>query len=519
MKIGIGVTTFNREHHIELFKSQLEKFKPKNEYILYIAQDVPSIEEAKNRCLFDLFEKNKCDVVFLFDDDCFPIKAKWDEYFINSQNDYLMYLSDGHQKVNSVGEVSYYKDCAGCFIYLTRSVFDKIGYFNSEFKELIMEHVGYSARANRALKRQLYECLNKTSEYLYSFDFQGSRPYGIAHESSFKKDTNSNFSFILTRSQEVLLRELSNDKIYYDYKSDKLERVIVATPPEAPLSAGETLVKEIDEPKLSDGSDEKISETTFAGIEEAKVAEAAREERVQEEVPQEIIPEGTQIYLITNFYVDSNAERQSELEYCVERNADAFDKIILLVEDEQKKYAADFVQKINYRKNIHIRVQHGRPTFNDYFRVADEYSGQINCIANTDIFYYREDIDKLKALDWENKLALCLSRWEINSIEGGALHVTQLVREDTSDSWIYTGKKPFEEANIQMGVAGVDNLIATRFNQKGYRVFNPSNEIKSYHYHLTNIRHYTDRLGNVEKRYEVSADYKRTPPCNISEIK
>jgi len=43
MKIGIGVTTYNRPGHIVIWKEQLHEHAPKDEHVIYIAAD------SKNR--------------------------------------------------------------------------------------------------------------------------------------------------------------------------------------------------------------------------------------------------------------------------------------------------------------------------------------------------------------------------------------------------------------------------------------------------------------------------------------
>ena len=84
MKIGIGVTTYNRPGHMALWKKQLYRHAPGNTYEVYVAADSQTrlgIAARKNECLNTL--KN-CDYIFLFDDDCFPVKNGWEDYFIDA---------------------------------------------------------------------------------------------------------------------------------------------------------------------------------------------------------------------------------------------------------------------------------------------------------------------------------------------------------------------------------------------------------------------------------------------------
>ena len=65
---------------------------------LYVAtdsdKDRQGVARRKNECLRALKD---CDYVFLFDDDCFPIKDGWVNFFIQSGDAHLLYLhSDLH---------------------------------------------------------------------------------------------------------------------------------------------------------------------------------------------------------------------------------------------------------------------------------------------------------------------------------------------------------------------------------------------------------------------------------------
>ena len=83
--IGIGVTTTpNRKEYVDRWLLEFEKVKPKN-YHLHIHEDVHyrGVAYSKNQNLKTLQD---CDYIFLFDDDCFPIRQNWTDYFINSKH-------------------------------------------------------------------------------------------------------------------------------------------------------------------------------------------------------------------------------------------------------------------------------------------------------------------------------------------------------------------------------------------------------------------------------------------------
>ena len=95
-KIGIGVTTTpNRSGYVDNWLNHFEKVKPTN-YHLHIHEDVnyKGVAFSKNQNLKTLAD---CDYIFLFDDDCYPIKEGWDEYFINTNEHHLLFLNDTHK--------------------------------------------------------------------------------------------------------------------------------------------------------------------------------------------------------------------------------------------------------------------------------------------------------------------------------------------------------------------------------------------------------------------------------------
>lgn len=213
MRIGIGVTTFNRPECLETFLQQLKQNQPYNHYELHIAQNIPNIAKAKNECLWAL---RNCDHIFLFDDDTFVIAPNWDLPFIHSGYGHLLYMNDNHLPAQRLEDVTRYRDCSGCFMYMTKQVFNEIGYFNSEYDQYGFEHMGYSDRIRRLLKDWGFLCLNTTSKFIYSLDLQGlsQSPVKIHHEpclSSEKIKVSKGKNF------EIYQQELNNDKLYYEY--------------------------------------------------------------------------------------------------------------------------------------------------------------------------------------------------------------------------------------------------------------------------------------------------------------
>jgi GT2 family glycosyltransferase len=172
MRIGIGVTTYNRP---ECLKECLEHIdKHTFDYTMYVAHDTDEdrkgVAYRKNECLRALKD---CDYVFLFDDDCFPIKDGWIENFTRLPYPHLLYLNQSHNPFIQRGSyATIYKDCGGCFMFMTKECIDKVGAFNEKFETYGFEHAEYSIRINKAFNSGYnYLSLNNTSEYIYSHDY------------------------------------------------------------------------------------------------------------------------------------------------------------------------------------------------------------------------------------------------------------------------------------------------------------------------------------------------------------
>jgi GT2 family glycosyltransferase len=184
--IGVGVTTYNRPDCIsECLTHILEYTRLEAVYIggnvkLHIARDTDEdrrgVAYRKNECLRAL--KN-CDYVFLFDDDCFPIKHNWVDFFIHAsiftKNEHFLYLNSSHKKQGAIHtndnlpQIDIYKDCGGVFMFMTKSAIDRVGAFDESYGLYGFEHADYS---NRILdKRGEYPCLADTDKYIFAHDY------------------------------------------------------------------------------------------------------------------------------------------------------------------------------------------------------------------------------------------------------------------------------------------------------------------------------------------------------------
>jgi glycosyltransferase involved in cell wall biosynthesis len=171
MRIGIGVTTFLRPDCLAKCIESIHKHTDMTNVTLHIADD--SIERKgvayrKNECLRALKD---CDYVFLFDDDCYPIKDNWIDFFYipNTRDFHWLFLND---KLHTYLGGNTYKECGGVFMFLTKEMVSTVGAFNEGFETWGFEHAEYSQRVYKSgFNKQPYMCLQGTENYLYSEDY------------------------------------------------------------------------------------------------------------------------------------------------------------------------------------------------------------------------------------------------------------------------------------------------------------------------------------------------------------
>ena len=179
--IGIGYTTYKRDALLQECLDNL-RLHTTFDYKLHIARDTDEdrrgIALRKNECLHHLQD---CDYIFLFDDDCYPIKKGWEQFVIKAHQDsgehHLALLND---KVHTAKNFYFCGDTTiksfvtggGVFLSLTKECLKKIGGFWDEYDLYGFEHIGYSFRAFEAkLNSDLFMSIEGLEEYLFAYDY------------------------------------------------------------------------------------------------------------------------------------------------------------------------------------------------------------------------------------------------------------------------------------------------------------------------------------------------------------
>lgn len=210
MKIGVGVITMGlREINPKLFE------KTAHEIFVYTDTERLGPGHARNQVLahFDGF-----DHVFIFDDDCYPTRCGWEDYFIQEAQRYgihYMALPDifGGELAGHNEEITYWFSALGCFLYQDKEAMQTIGGYN-----LAYNRYGYedAARSHRAMKAGL-----TGHDEAWGFPIRG---FGFIHsEDVFGENPTPNIQTseklaYIAQNQPIYQKEIEGKDLFYPYK-------------------------------------------------------------------------------------------------------------------------------------------------------------------------------------------------------------------------------------------------------------------------------------------------------------
>lgn len=191
MKIGIGITTRNRREVAEKSINEIRKFAPKDSKIVVIddASDIPypkadfrfqyqaGIAKAKNKCLELL---DDCDHIFVFDDDCYPVRNGWAEAYISTGLNHasfnFIWRGDGYKPINYLpNNVVSWSNPRGCLLYFTKKALEVAGGMDEGFSIWGWEHPDYSRRCwLLGINPCPFPDLKGSEQYFYSYDMHSA---------------------------------------------------------------------------------------------------------------------------------------------------------------------------------------------------------------------------------------------------------------------------------------------------------------------------------------------------------
>lgn len=217
MKVGIGVTT---DKFGDGWRG--DDLISEDTWVLSHNSDQISVSADKNKLIKKCYDAG-CDYLFIFDDDCFPIKQGWEQFFIDGC------LKTGIQHfvlcnpVNALyqsgnEDVSCYLTGTGCMLFLTRKVVETVGYINPAYGKYGYEHVAYSHRIRMAgLTPAWYVSLNGWEEYIYAWDLDqaGAEKHGYVKEHTMSKAEKESH---IRDNEKIFNKEVLGSQLYYGYE-------------------------------------------------------------------------------------------------------------------------------------------------------------------------------------------------------------------------------------------------------------------------------------------------------------
>ena len=203
------------------------------------------------------------------------------------------------------------------------------------------------------------------------------------------------------------------------------------------------------------------------------------------------------INLFTGWFYDfKNIIRENEFNFCYEKN-----------------------KNLNFGQYYIDTTK--RPTYNSFLSEMKKYPNDINIIANPDNFFDDKFLNDLYELysNYKNKEKLCLglTRWDYISED----NIRYFNAKDSQDVFIFYGSVNInDEEQIPLGRPGCDNRFASiLMRDLKMNVFNPSMELKYYHYHPSGDKTRTYLNEKLERTEFVMGAHEFIYSCKIKDIK
>jgi hypothetical protein len=237
-QIGIGITTHNRnlvEHTYAMCKKHTKNAKivivddaslTPCEIANYRFENNVGIAAAKNKCLELLSD---CDYIFLFDDDCYPIKNGWHRKYIyeskKTGNQHYSFTfsklfngkSNGNNIINTKGNTVYYSNPCGCMLFYTKECIFKAGLFDESYGFYGYEHLDYSCKIfSLGLTENPYIDIINSNELFYSYDYYNNVKSSVNEKA--KRISIENNKKIFFKRKQINFKQNNNYMNFSKYK-------------------------------------------------------------------------------------------------------------------------------------------------------------------------------------------------------------------------------------------------------------------------------------------------------------
>ena len=222
-----------------------------------------------------------------------------------------------------------------------------------------------------------------------------------------------------------------------------------------------------------------------------------------------------EIHLFIQFFIHSNEARNKEIRECLLQNV-ANSHITHIHLLNERIYTVEelglFSPKI-IQTNIATRLKYK----NVFTYIREKSIKGYHIIANSDIFFDNTLENLVKSDIHSSKKMFALLRYEYM---GQNIQQSKIFgpRMDSQDTWIFHSNFPINESsekifNFKFGQPGCDNKLLYLMKILAYGIYNDPQFIKTYHYHLTQIRDYSNK-DRIENPWALSVPYN----CPINRI-
>lgn len=207
------------------------------------------------------------------------------------------------------------------------------------------------------------------------------------------------------------------------------------------------------------------------------------------------------IYLVIQYFIHSNETRNKEIQACLKKNIELgiFSKVIMLNE-RIYSYSELGLDEGDMNHILQVDIS-SRLTYSKAFEEIEKLSLGVGyfVICNSDIFFDKTVLNVRRSCLSKRKSLYALIRFEYDNKDLDKcrmFHYNIDTCDNSQDVWIYhsnfkPNNKVKEKSNFHFGKPGCDNKISFVFASEGYKCINTPYNVKSYHYHTSNIRSYT----------------------------
>lgn len=210
MKIGVGVITMG----VRALKDY--KTDPSTYFHVHVDTDKKGVSHARNTCLKHLYDQS-CDYMFVFDDDCYPIKEGWEKYFVDQHlesglNFFVLPEAFKDKIIGLTDEIARWSGGLCQFAFYTRKLVEEVGYYNNAYDRYGYEDAGYMHRVwHSGLNGRAsgHPSPVRVLAYIHSEDVYGENPAAnILQEDKLE---------YIRKNYPLYQEEIHSERIYYPY--------------------------------------------------------------------------------------------------------------------------------------------------------------------------------------------------------------------------------------------------------------------------------------------------------------